>query len=74
MVGGAYLCFEGAEKVYEALWGHHDSEGEAVIKLSSAAHEQQMVSGAIRTDFILSAEIMAISLAEVADQPCFPAR
>lgn len=69
MVGGAYLCFEGAEKLYEATLGHHDTQGEAVIKLSSAAHEQQMVSGAVRTDFILSAEIMAISLAEVADQP-----
>ncbi|AZI42970.1 DUF808 domain-containing protein [Deinococcus psychrotolerans] len=71
MVGGAYLCFEGAEKLYEAVWGHHDTQGEAVIKLSSDAHEQQMVSGAIRTDFILSAEIMAISLGEVADQPIF---
>jgi len=69
MVGGAYLCFEGAEKLYEAVWGHHDTPGKAVTELSSAAHEQQMVSGAIRTDFILSAEIMAISLAEVADQP-----
>ena len=69
MVGGAYLCFEGAEKLYEAIWGHHDTEQEEVIKLSSAAHEEKMVSGAIRTDFILSAEIMAISLAEVADQP-----
>ena len=71
MVGGAYLCYEGAEKLYEAFWGHHDTPGEAVVKLSSAAHEQQMVSGAIRTDFILSAEIMAISLAEVADQAFF---
>ncbi|MFK7604175.1 DUF808 domain-containing protein [Deinococcus sp. SM5_A1] len=71
MVGGAYLCFEGAEKLYEALWGHPETAGEDVIKLTSAAHEEKMVSGAIRTDFILSAEIMAISLAEVADQPFF---
>lgn len=69
MVGGAYLCFEGAEKVYEAISGHHAEGEEAVIKLASAAHEEKMVSGAIRTDFILSAEIMAISLAEVATQP-----
>jgi len=71
MMGGAYLCFEGAEKLYEAVWGHQGAGEQAVIKLSSADHEQQMVSGAIRTDFILSAEIMAISLAEVADQALF---
>lgn len=68
MLGGAYLCYEGAEKVYEALSGHHETAGEQEVKLSSQAHEEQMVTGAIRTDFILSAEIMAISLAEVADQ------
>ncbi|WP_161883969.1 DUF808 domain-containing protein [Deinococcus alpinitundrae] len=71
MVGGAYLCFEGAEKLYEAIWSHAEAGEEAVLKLGSAEHEQQMVSGAIRTDFILSAEIMAISLAEVADQAFF---
>ncbi|WP_029484129.1 DUF808 domain-containing protein [Deinococcus marmoris] len=69
MVGGAYLCFEGAEKLYEAVSGHHDTAKEEVIKLASAAHEEKMVAGAIRTDFILSAEIMAISLAEVAGEP-----
>ncbi|PTA68553.1 DUF808 domain-containing protein [Deinococcus arcticus] len=69
MVGGAYLCFEGAEKVIEAFGGHHESAAESEAKLSSEAHEQQMVAGAIRTDFILSAEIMAIALAEVANEP-----
>ena len=68
MVGGAYLCFEGAEKLYEAVLGQHDAAGEQVAEISSAAHEEKMVAGAIRTDFILSAEIMAISLAEVAEQ------
>lgn len=68
MLGGAYLCYEGAEKVYEAVSGHHETSAEQQVKLSSQAHEEQMVAGAIRTDFILSAEIMAISLAEVADQ------
>lgn len=69
MVGGAYLCFEGAEKVYEALGGgHHDEVSESAV-LGSREHEEQMVAGAIRTDFILSAEIMAISLAEVAGEP-----
>jgi predicted DNA repair protein MutK len=69
MVGGAYLCFEGAEKIFEAIWEHHDHEAEAVATLNSAELEKQKVSGAIRTDFILSGEIMAISLASVADQP-----
>ena len=71
MLGGAYLCFEGAEKLYEAVFGHHKGAEQEVIKLSNAAHEEKMVAGAIRTDFILSAEIMAISLAEVADQALF---
>lgn len=69
MLGGAYLCYEGAEKVYEAFAGHHETVQEEVSTLNSKAHEEQMTTGAIRTDFILSAEIMAISLAEVTDQP-----
>ena len=69
MLGGAYLCFEGAEKLYEALSGHHEAPQATADKLSSSAHEEQMIAGAIRTDLILSAEIMALSLAEVADQP-----
>lgn len=69
MLGGAYLCYEGAEKVYEALGGGHQGHGDdAPAAASGQAREEQMVAGAIRTDFILSAEIMAISLAEVADQ------
>ncbi|MDL2345763.1 DUF808 domain-containing protein [Deinococcus sp. MIMF12] len=69
MLGGAYLCYEGAEKVYEAVSGHKEGHtGEEPVALTGQAHEEQMVAGAIRTDFILSAEIMAISLAEVADQ------
>jgi uncharacterized protein len=67
MAGGAYLCFEGAEKLYEALRPHEKTLDEDVANCSTEEHEAQMVSGAIRTDFILSAEIMAISLAEVAD-------
>ena len=64
MLGGAYLCYEGAEKVYEALRPHDREHGAA-----QAADERTLVAGAIRTDFILSAEIMAISLAEVSGQP-----
>jgi predicted DNA repair protein MutK len=72
MVGGAYLCFEGAEKVIEKFRDATDDDeetlAEEVAELSSADHEKNMVAGAVRTDFILSAEIMAIALKEVADQ------
>lgn len=68
MLGAAYLCFEGAEKVIEMLFGHHQAEAQTAAVVGSKAHEEQMVAGAVRTDFILSAEIMAIALAEVADQ------
>ncbi len=67
MIGGAYLCFEGAEKVLHVFSGHHAGEdlhpenpGE-----DGALLEETKVAGAIRTDFILSGEIMAIALNEV---------
>ena len=66
MLGGAYLCFEGAEKVWEKIVPHEDENlEEELAELSSAEHEAAMVKGAVRTDFILSAEIMAIALNEV---------
>jgi len=66
MLGGAYLCFEGAEKVWEKLVPHEEENlVEELAELTSAEHEQNMVKGAVRTDFILSAEIMAIALNEV---------
>ena len=69
MIGGAYLCFEGAEKLFEAVRDRTDGDEETleeeVAEMSAADHEATMVGGAIRTDFILSAEIMAIALAEV---------
>ncbi len=72
MIGGAYLCFEGAEKVIDkfvdATDGEEETLAEEVAELTSAEHEANMVGGAVRTDFILSAEIMAIALGEVADQ------
>ncbi|PWG02889.1 DUF808 domain-containing protein [Sphingosinicella humi] len=71
MLGGAYLCYEGAEKVWEAVAGDTHSLAETAVELNSAEHEQKMVAGAVRTDFILSAEIMAIALAEVATEPFF---
>ena len=69
MMGGAYLCFEAAEKVLEALRGGHEAEDIEELALSSHEIEKQKVAGAIRTDLILSAEIMAIALASVADRP-----
>jgi hypothetical protein len=66
MVGGAYLCFEGAEKVIEALSGHEHAEADTDAGTDPKVLEDQKVAGAVRTDFILSAEIMAIALAEVA--------
>jgi uncharacterized protein len=69
MLGGLYLCFEGAEKVIEKLGGekHGETLGDAITDM--AEFEKERTSGAIRTDFILSAEIMAIALAEVASEP-----
>ncbi|WP_235737936.1 DUF808 domain-containing protein [Nocardioides alcanivorans] len=66
MVGGAFLCYEGAEKVWHKLSGAHE-ETHLVTELSPE-RERAMVNGAIRTDLILSAEIMVIALNEVADQ------
>lgn len=68
MLGGSYLCFEGAEKLVEAIFPHAEADAEAGPAVDPAELEKQKVSGAVRTDFILSAEIMAIALAEVADQ------
>ena len=66
MLGGAYLCFEGAEKVWEKIAPHEEENLlEELAELTSTEHEAAMVKGAVRTDFILSAEIMAIALNEV---------
>jgi predicted DNA repair protein MutK len=69
MLGGLFLCFEGAEKVMEKLGGakHGATLEDPVVDV--AEFERQRIAGAIRTDLILSAEIMAIALAEVADSP-----
>ncbi len=65
MLGGAYLCFEGAEKIWHAM-SHHKDEGPQQAETLDAAHlEEQRVAGAIKTDFILSAEIMTIALATI---------
>ncbi|KAB1949070.1 DUF808 domain-containing protein [Brevibacterium linens] len=69
MVGGTYLCFEGAEKVFEKLgWiAHHEKEAPAAEQATDgAAAEKKVVRSAITTDFVLSCEIMVIALNEVA--------
>ncbi|WP_284337214.1 DUF808 domain-containing protein [Comamonas sp. NoAH] len=89
MVGGAFLCFEGVEKILHSLHKRKTSHvpgqdyeaakaqgvaqssvmGAREAGMEPAAYEKQKVSGAVRTDFILSAEILAIALSTVAEQP-----
>jgi uncharacterized protein len=65
MIGALYLCFEGAEKLWEVVRPHaHADDG-----VHAPEDEEELVGKAIRTDFILSAEIMVIALNEVADEP-----
>lgn len=68
MLGGLYLCFEGAEKILHALHGDHTEEAVTTIE-DPAALEARQVGGAIRTDLILSAEIMVITLNELTGSP-----
>ncbi|GAA1972422.1 DUF808 domain-containing protein [Nocardioides panacihumi] len=68
MVGGAYLAFEGAEKVWERLRHHDDVVGDLPSPHPDGKDEKTLVASAIRTDLILSTEIMVIALKEVADQ------
>jgi uncharacterized protein len=70
MVGATYLCYEGAEKVLGRFLGH-DAHGAPTATVGEDA-EKKMTAGAIRTDFILSAEIMVIALNEVTDQSFWP--
>jgi uncharacterized protein len=65
MLGATYLCYEGAEKIWEAL---HEHEKRAPAAVRGPEAEEGVVSSAIRTDFILSAEIMVIAMNEVADE------
>src|SRR6187401_2749733 len=62
MVGGTYLAYEGAEKIYELITGHAKEHTTTPAAAQGEDTEKSMVSGAIRTDFILSAEIMVIAL------------
>ncbi|MGA8847414.1 MAG: DUF808 domain-containing protein [Nocardioides sp.] len=67
MCGGTYLAFEGAEKIWERLSGHHEEQEQLATEIGPE-QEKAMISGAVRTDFILSAEIMVIALDEVTDE------
>ncbi|WP_312284751.1 DUF808 family protein [Yokenella regensburgei] len=77
MLGGAFLCFEGVEKVLHTLQSrkHKKDEQAAAQRLESLANqdpqvfERDKIKGAVRTDFILSAEIVAITLGIVAEAP-----
>lgn len=77
MIGGAFLCYEGVEKVLHSFGSHKDAETpqarqqrlEALAAKDPQAFERDKVKGAIRTDFILSAEIVAITLGIVSESP-----
>lgn len=64
MIGGGYLCYEAVHKIHAKLTGHDLHEGAA----DKPKSEDELVAGAVRTDLILSAEIMVISLDTVTDE------
>lgn len=70
MLGGAYLCFEGYEKVHSMFIKHHDVhvETEELKVITPEELEKERITGAVRTDIILSAEIMAIAYSQVTGQ------
>jgi len=68
LAGGTYLSFEGAEKVWHKLTGHHEPQEDTPAVEQGPEAEDKVVRGAITTDFILSLEIMVISMNEVSDQ------
>ena len=71
MIGGLFLCYEGSEKIVDVLAGADSHDAEEAVEPDPKRLEDGRVRSAIRTDLILSGEIMAISLAEVADKPLF---
>jgi uncharacterized protein len=68
MIGGTYLCYEGAHKIVYKLQHRKHGHTEAPAAALGPDHEEQTIKGAIRTDFILSAEIMVIALKDVLDE------
>ncbi|MCC0019869.1 MAG: DUF808 domain-containing protein [Nitratireductor sp.] len=71
MLGGAFLCFEGYEKVHSIFSGHGDKnpEGGDIQEISPEELERIRTNSAVRTDFILSAEIVAITYSTVVGMP-----
>lgn len=69
MAGGLFLCFEGVEKILHKVLPHDTHAAAAVAPTDPVAFEQGRIAGAIRTDLILSAEIVAITLGEVTEAP-----
>ena len=69
MLGGSYLAFEATEKIIEVITGDHHGDEELAEVETAAELEARQVKGAVRTDLILSAEIMAIALASLDDLP-----
>ena len=67
IIGGAYLAFEATEKILEKILGNHHDATELLAADTPAELEARQVAGAVRTDFILSAEIMVIALASLDD-------
>jgi predicted DNA repair protein MutK len=67
MFGGTYLCFEGAEKIYHKITHDDHAEVDVPTVMQSPEAEAAIVKGAVRTDLILSAEIMVISLKGLID-------
>ncbi len=70
MIGGAYLCFEGVEKIAHSFFSHDAEDGHLDQSLidDELIDEEAKIKGAIRTDFILSAEIVTIALGTVSGQ------
>jgi len=71
MLGGAYLCFEGYEKVHSMFVKHQDVniEIDPIKVITPEELEKERVTGAVRTDIILSAEIIAIAYSQITDKP-----
>ncbi|MEM9463924.1 MAG: DUF808 domain-containing protein [Actinomycetota bacterium] len=70
LCGGTFLAYEGVHKILHAIAGD-DHDHDVPVAVKGPAYEEKTITGAVRTDFILSAEIMVISLKEVIDEPLF---
>lgn len=76
LLGGLFLCFEGVEKIIEKFF-HTEAKAEDKVEalansnIDQATYEKEKIKGAVRTDFVLSAEIIVITLGVVQDHPFF---